>query len=610
MSTRQRTMRQDVTAMRTVLAIVPWRMRYRILLLLAASLAVTALDMAAVALMLPLMQILASGGEVPGWILTRIAPVVGTADRDRLLLIIAMFVGSAFLLKNLALIGIRWWSLGLTSRASAVAQAEMLDRYVAADYAQHRRRSKALVLQTISGAVPSAFGSVLLGYVSLAVDGMTIVLLFATLVVMAPLASLVAIVVFGGATVLLGRVLKPAALRFGRQGLQLEMEAYGQLNPAVEGFRETRIFRREALFADRYRANRERYAVMARSQGILGELPKYLLEVVMIAGIILIAILLFVVYDETTAFGLLAVFAAAAVRIVPALNRVLGTVNGIRSGQPYLDRAAEQIRELEAEEGRIPREQMRASRPAPPRADIVIDDVSYRYPGSDRDVLTGVSARIPRGGTVALVGASGAGKSTFADLLTGLTHPTAGSITVGDLDVAEDPRRWMQGIAVVSQKVYLWDASVRDLITFGQDRDEVDEALLTRVLHQARLTELVAELPEGLDSTVGEGGTRLSGGQAQRLGIARALYARPEVLILDEATSALDNQTEHEITRMLEELRGEITVVVIAHRLSTVKSADEILFFSGGRLAARGTMPELVASTPEFARLVELGSLT
>lgn len=595
--------------LRAVIAIVPWSMRGSLIGLLLTSIISALLDLVAVALMLPLTQMLMSPESVPSVVERFVVPLVGTRDRQTLLLAVTLVVGLVFVTKNLGVIGIRWWSLGVVNRAQAAAQAAMLERYLRSDFQEFRRRSRSKILQVITGAIPQAFNGVLLGAILVLSDALAIVAIFLALVLMAPLASVLAILVFGGTALLVARVFKPFAYKFGLRGLMLEQDAWSHLNPAIEGFRETRLFRRESLFVERYRINRSQYARTAQRQGILGEAPKYLLEIAMIIGILLIALLLFWLYDEATAFGLLAVFAAGAVRIVPALNRVVATVNNLRAAMPNLTFAADEIRSLEDEVGRVEIAPASAQDDPVPEEPIEVRDLGFRYATGSRDVLSDVDVRIDRGTTVALVGPSGAGKTTFADLLAGLLRPTAGSITVGDMDLSQQPRRWMSEVAVVSQQVYLWDAPLRDLITFGALRDEVDEEHLADVVRRARLEDFVADLPEGLGQWVGDGGVRVSGGQAQRIGIARALYARPRVLILDEATSALDNETEHQITETIAALHGELTVIVIAHRLSTVKNADDILFFSEGRLAGQGTMTELHRQNSEFARLVELGRL-
>lgn len=601
-------MRSDFSYMRRMFALLPWRMGWPIVLLILSAILAAGLDMAAVAAMLPLTQLLTGGGGVPSVIADLLSPIVPNSDRPAMLLVLALFVGLAFVAKNIALIGIRWWTLGVTSRATARLQAELLKKYVAAPYSRHRMRSRSAVLQNVTNAVPGGIEGVLLGYITIAVDGVTIIALVAMLVVISPLASLGAIVIFGGAGLLISRLLKPAALKYAHRTMDIETESWGLVNPAIEGFRESRVFGREQLFVDQYLTNRDRFARTKRPQALLGEMPKYLLEIVMIFGILVVALMLFATQSEAQAFGLLAMFAAASIRIIPALNRLVATYNGVRAGRPYLTAVSSAIAELDAEQTAPPgvgEVDIEVSDGEP----IVVDNVSFHYPDSDQMVLRGVSAEIARGSFVALVGTSGAGKTTFADILVGLLEPSEGTVSVGEVDVVEHPSSWRREVAMVSQRVYLWEAPVRDLITFGLPRDEVDDRLLAEVLDRARLCELVESMPEGLDTVVGESGARLSGGQAQRIGIARALYAQPKVLVLDEATSALDNETEAEISRTLEQLRGEVTLVVIAHRLSTVKKADEILFFSGGRLAARGTMSELNRSTPEFARLVELGNL-
>lgn len=596
----------DYRLLRKVMTLVPWPMRTRLIVLLAFTLIVSLLDMVAVAAVLPLVQLLMAD-ELPVVVQDYVIPVVGIDDRQSLLVLIAVLICVAFLAKNIALIVIRWLSLGITTKASAAAQAELLKRYLSAPFASHRRRSRAGILQAVTAAVPGSFGAVLLGYISAITDGILIGALLAVLLILAPQASLLAAVFFGGTALLLARVIKPHALSLGLQSLDIGQASWRQLNPAIEGFRETRIFQREALFLEQYRANRQRSARVSRLQGMFGELPKYILETAMIIGMAVVAAILLATYESSTAIGLLVVFAAAAMRIVPALNRLVATTSGIRAGEANLEFVAEQIDMLARDEAVDI--DARGPLDAVPDGDIVVSNLSYRYPDASEDVLSGVSVSIERGSVVALVGSSGAGKTTFADLLTGLLMPTSGSIEAGGMNIAQESRRWMQELAVVSQRVYLWEAPVRDLITFGQNPDLVDEALLADVLTKARLEELIAELPRGMDTLIGDNGARLSGGQIQRIGIARALYAKPRVLILDEATSALDNETEHEITQTIERLHGDVTVIVIAHRLSTVKDADEILFFSAGELQDRGTMSELRARQPEFARLVELGSL-
>ncbi|MDO5700984.1 MAG: ABC transporter ATP-binding protein [Bowdeniella nasicola] len=590
-----------------LLALVPWRMRHRLIAVMVAALFTSILDMVAVGAMLPLIQLITSPESPPAYIQAYLVPLFGTSDPQRLLLRLAAATAGLFLLKNLILIALRWWTLGEMTRASAAAQAELLTRYVGAPYVRHRLRPTSRILYTVSAAVSQAFSSVVLGSVTVVVDGLTVIAIFITLAVMTPTASLLGIVIFGGAGLLIEQSLKRRTVRVGRRLVQLGTESWQLLNPAIAGFRETRLFSREALFSERYADNRRAEADVSRARTMLSELPKYLLEIVMVFGILVIGVVLFMLHDRSTAFGLLAAFAAGAVRVIPAVNRIVATANQIRAGVPALMQVVDEVREL----GRDVADDcsMHALDVTIPPADIEVRDLGFRYPDAHANVLSGVTVTIPYGHTVALVGGSGAGKTTFADIIAGLLPATEGSITVGGVDILTHARSWRSTLAMVSQGVYLWDAPVRDLITFGEPREEVDDSLLDDVVRRARLTGFIRDLPDGLDTLVGENGTRVSGGQAQRIGIARALYSQPRVLILDEATSALDNETERQVTETIEALHGQMTVLVIAHRLSTVRNADSILFFKGGRIAGHGTMRELYESDSDFANLVDLGRL-
>ena len=242
-----------------------------------------------------------------------------------------------------------------------------------------------------------------------------------------------------------------------------------------------------------------------------------------------------------------------------------------------------------------------------PQGDVTVRGLTFAYADQpDTLVLRGVDLDIRAGRTVAVVGSSGAGKSTFIDILLGLHRPLDGEVTAGGTSIFANLPAWQRALAVVPQDVMLLDETLRANIAFDE---EVDDERLSEAVARAQLNDLVRGLPEGLDTEVGERGVRLSGGQRQRIGIARALYRRPAMLVLDEATSALDNETERRLTDTIESLRGTMTMVIVAHRLSTVRHCDQLIFMSQGRVATVGTFDEVAAANAEFAHLVALGQL-
>ena len=244
----------------------------------------------------------------------------------------------------------------------------------------------------------------------------------------------------------------------------------------------------------------------------------------------------------------------------------------------------------------------------PLRQNMRVENVSFEDPGGDHPVLTDVSITLQRGTSLALVGGSGAGKSTLVDLILGMNTPSEGAIRVDGADIQADLPAWRAGIGLVPQEVWFTDGSLRENITFGVEAADVDAEALRAAVTQADLDEFVNSLPAGLETGMGERGARLSGGQRQRIGIARALYARPQLLVLDEATSALDNITERRVTETIQRLSGSISMIVVAHRLSTVRTCDQLVLLRDGRVAAVGTFDEVARTDAEFARMVELGS--
>jgi ABC-type multidrug transport system fused ATPase/permease subunit len=324
-------------------------------------------------------------------------------------------------------------------------------------------------------------------------------------------------------------------------------------------------------------------------------------------GIGLTTATIFVTHQSDTALGIVAVFLAAGFRVLPSTVRMLAALNSATVGLPSTDVVVAELEEVDDRRGETPMQGPAVATPFERR--VVLDRVSFAYPGTDGDVVKDVSLTIPRGSSIALVGGSGAGKSTLVDLLLGLHSPRSGRILVDDRDITGDLPGWQANLAMVPQEVYLIDGTLRENVAFGVDTEQIDDRLVVHAVEQAQLSDLVVELPEGLDTPVGDRGARLSGGQRQRVGIARALYHEPSLIVLDEATSALDNLTERKIADTLHGLHGEVTTVIVAHRLSTIRDCDQILFLDSGRVDASGTFTSLQEVSPKFAELVQLGRL-
>ncbi|MGW9631493.1 ABC transporter ATP-binding protein [Agromyces sp. NPDC055520] len=562
-----------------------------------------ALDTLGVAAMVPLTQLI-GGADTDSGALAVISDLLGTSDPTTLIPIVAGVVAVLFVVKSLVSIVFRWQLLGRTSRVSADAASALLRSYVLAPYAAHRARRLREIYRSVNDAVSQAT-SVLLAVVSICTDLAVLVAITVVLAITDPVVTIVTVLVFGIFVVGLQRVLRRTQTRLGEESAELSLVAWQYLLPSLDGFREARLSSRGEDFVQGYRSARLRGARLGRDMGIIGDIPRYTLEIGFVVAVAAISVYLFRVGTPAQALVVLGVFAAAALRALPTLTRVSSNIATLRTGQAGLRIFLASAEELRSggEHDEQPRDQARYL------GDLVLDGVEFRYPDADAPVLDNLSLRIPRNTTIAFVGSSGAGKSTLIDLVLGLLEPTRGSIECGGRPIADDLAAWYAGLGVVPQDVFLFNDTVATNVAFEIDPDRVDVARVREALAMAQLDEVIAAMPDGVHTVVGERGVRLSGGQRQRLGIARALYRRPTVLVLDEATSALDNETEHQISQTLARLSGTMTILIVAHRLSTVRHTDTLVFLKDGHIEAQGAFEEVRAASTEFARLVELGRL-
>lgn len=289
---------------------------------------------------------------------------------------------------------------------------------------------------------------------------------------------------------------------------------------------------------------------------------------------------------DITAFATnIAAFAVAAVRVLPSVNRINTYITEIAYTQPSLDFVYENLQEgMKTDEMLAKRRAQSQSEKLKLEDKIELDHISFHYPDSDKAIFKDAHMIVPKGKSVGIIGASGAGKSTIVDVLLGLLHAQEGQITCDGVDIFKNYESWLAQVGYIPQSIYLIDESIRDNIAFGIDADKIDDTRIWEVLKEAQLKEFVEELPEGLDTTIGDRGVRLSGGQRQRIGIARALYNDPEILVFDEATSALDNDTESAVMEAVNSFHGRKTMIIIAHRLNTIEKCDIVYKVENARL--------------------------
>lgn len=379
--------------------------------------------------------------------------------------------------------------------------------------------------------------------------------------------------------------------RVGDDFRKYAFESNKYLHEAFHGIKDVLIFHKEDYFVDNYKrsfSNQLRAEVM---KTIATESPSYLVEAVCVTGLIIVVGAKIVLGSDAASFiPQLAAFAIAAFRILPSIGKISAGFNQLVYACPSLNAAYENLQEV-ASFKKETRVQMQTSGKSAEKLEfkdeIQINDISWKYPNADKIVIEHLSLTIPKGKSVAFIGQSGAGKSTLADILLGLLVPKEGDIQIDGISIYQEMESWKKTVGYVPQAVFLTDDTIRNNIAFGIDEKDIDDAKVQRAVEQAQLADTIEELPNGLDTILGERGIRFSGGQKQRVAIARALYNDPDILILDEATAALDNNTENAVMEAIDALHGYKTLIIIAHRLTTIRNCDEIYEIGDGKAVRR-----------------------
>lgn len=540
------------------------------------------MEAAGIGFVLPLIRILEDEHYLDKFpLVSQAFTTVGAVTHVDKIILFALFMLGFSLFKCFFMVWINKKGLEFTYDNEGYYGARLLSSYLRKPYLFHVSTSSAVLLRNITQGMSSIFTNVVSEYFHLLVEVLTGVLIWILLFYLDWFTAVVVAGFFGIFLTYSIRLIRKKAQQIGQENAKYSAEYYKWSSQSLHGIKETKIAHKEEFFVEQFSKGYRKFAETNKKRFLLDNLPRSVIEAVVITGLVLLIVVKLLLGSAPDSIvPLLGVLALAAFRLMPCVNRSIISYNGIKFGSymywelyPDVLRIARQKQDKD--------QAVALGKPLSFAKEIVIKDLAFGYT-PDKIIWQHVNFTIRHGDFVGIVGASGAGKTTFADTFLGLLPPVAGQILVDGEDALANLYSWQSKMAYVSQNIFLIEGSVCDNVAFGELPEDVDRERVWKALQMAELADFVRQFPDTLDANIGENGVKLSGGQRQRIGIARALYQQPEILVLDEATSALDNATEHAIMVTLGKLKGKITMVAIAHRLSTLDDCDFKVNFDRG----------------------------
>lgn len=507
---------------------------------------------------------------------------LGSPTHEQLVIAGMLVMVSVYLVKTLFLAFLAWRQANFAYGVQADVSHSLFKGYLGQPYAFHLQRNSAELIRNTVGQVAD-FTSVMSQSLILITEMLVLFGISLLLIAVEPIGAILVVSVLGFAGWGGHRLTRRKILAWGEARQLHEGQRIQHLQQGLGGVKDAKLLGREAYFLEQYNLHNRGSARVGERQVTFKALPRLGLELLAVTG--LAALVFSMIAQGKTLESILpalGVFGAAAFRIVPSVNRIVMAIQHVRYFLPVIDTVSQELYELDRTE-KVQHGQRFTFQNV-----LRIDQLVFCYPASEASVLTDICLEIPCGKSAGFIGDSGAGKSTLVDVILGLLTPDNGSVNVDGIDIKSNIRGWQDQIGYVPQSIFLTDDTLRRNVAFGIAEDDIDDAAIERAIGAAQLVKFVDDLPQGLETYVGERGVRLSGGQRQRIGIARALYHDPEVLVLDEATSSLDIATEKRFMKSIRALQGDKTIIIVAHRLSTVEHCDFLFHLEKGRVVKKG----------------------
>lgn len=552
------------------------RQKFRLFLLAVIILFGTVVELVGVSSILPFVNVIMSPDVIEEkWYLKKLYDFFHCGSSSQFLILLAAFLICVYIVKSAYLIFMYDTQIRFVFNNMKRLSTRMLVCYMEQDYLFHLSHNSAELIRNVASDT-SGFFTAVLAAIQLATEGSVALVLVVFLFLQDRMITIVVAILLGIYALVFTRMFKNKIKILGEQGRDINAELSKWLLQAFGGIKETKIFNKEQFFIDMYDEEFVKYVNNQRRYQLYKSVPRPVLETTFVSG--LLAVIIFKLLrgaDLTYLVPTLSAFAVAAIRLIPSFNRLTGffgdliyniaSVDAIYNDLVEIDEIREQKRlaNLDAEPIRFERE-------------IRVEKLTFRYPNVEEYVLDNAGLKLEKKQSIAFIGSSGAGKTTLADIFLGILNPESGGVFVDGVDIAGHMGSWHKLLGYIPQTIFLLDDTLRNNVAFGIRHDEIDDEKVWKALESAQLKDFVKGLENGLDTSVGERGVRLSGGQRQRIGIARALYSDPEILVLDEATSALDNETETAVMEAINSLQGNKTLIIIAHRLTTIRNCDII----------------------------------